>query len=436
MRKQSLFHIFIILLATSLIIAGTTAVFHSTQGYIKLKYLGIKQYTSNNYNVARIHLEKAISLVPTDKETARYLINIYRELDMPEQMIDELRRLHKINPSDTSIMEELADAFYSVKNYSESESLYKQILSGHESPSVKFKLAQVLVWQKKYDEGLREIETLRSDDPENMEITELYAKTLVWNKNYDKALPVLKKIYAIQDNKQETARYLVNIYRERDMQEQMLDTLNLLYQLNPQDTVLMEELADSLYSYSMYPEAEKIYRKILSIKESVSVRQKLAEILAWQKKYDNAISEIEALLRIQPDNPAINLLYIKVLVWSKHYDKAIPLLEDYNKNSTDTSETTKTLAYVYAWNKMYDNAIPIFEKLIVQYPDDLEMKEFLADIYSWTKSYDKSVALYKSLLESGVTNKETVLKLAETLRLAEKYSEAVEVYDQYFKNDQ
>ncbi len=435
MKTQSAIHMVVVCLAAFLIIGGTTAVFHTTQSYSKLVMLGKKYYMKNDFANAKIHFEKAVQYQPNNLEIARYLTMVYRILNMKLDLVKTLWILYKDDPSDTKIAEELADALYSQSDLNKAEILYKSILQYKESLAVREKLAEVLVWQKKYDEALPMIEQLLTIDPHDRQLKKLYTNVLVWNRDYQKAIGLLEELHAAQPANMEIMKYLSISYRGLGMGDKLIEELRLMYSKHPSDTALAEELADVLYSQSDYEQAEALYKKILDKELNGEVQGKLAEVLVWQTKYDEALPIIEQLLMSQSNNEALYELYLNTLVWSKQYDKAIPLLEKINADSQCPQAKKELLAYVYTWNQMYDKAIPLFEDLIAQYPDNTDMREQLADIYSWTKSYDNSIHLYQSLLTPTSHDKDIIFKLAETLRLAGKDEQAVQLYKQYFMHD-
>ena len=113
---------------------------------------------------------------------------------------------------------------------------------------------------------------------------------------YRQALPFFVSALETDPDDLPTAKHLAITYKELDMNEEALKVLNMIYKAYPDNLKIIGELADSYYGLDYYQNAEVLYKKILTKEDDEEVQKKLAEVLAWQKKYVESINIVEVLL--------------------------------------------------------------------------------------------------------------------------------------------
>jgi tetratricopeptide (TPR) repeat protein len=153
----------------------------------------------------------------------------------------------------------------------------------------------------------------------NRSLGEKYFK----QQKYSAALPYLLAAWRAKPNDIVSGLYLVLVYERLEQREQAKKVLKSLPPVNEVDGKIKAELADMYYYMGDYARAELLYRQILKHNTDFPTRKKLAEVLAWQKKYPEAIVLLEEITVQKPkDDESLELL-ADVYTWHKDYDVAI-----------------------------------------------------------------------------------------------------------------
>ena len=153
----------------------------------------------------------------------------------------------------------------------------------------RLELARVLSYLKRYDESLKEYQTLLQTNPESSIARMELARILFYQEKVDDALAEFKKIPS-QDI--DDASWIV--------------------------------IADIFRKMKKYTDAEQIYLQYLKkFPEDDKVRLKLAELLSWQKRYEESVHEYQVILSHHPDDIQVRRRYAQVLTWMGKDEEAI-----------------------------------------------------------------------------------------------------------------
>jgi len=140
---------------------------------------------------------------------------------------------------------------------------------------------------------------------------------------YGEALPLLGRAHALEPGNREAAHYLLWTCDKLGRQEDARSVLEKLVQQTPDDTPSVLWLADLSAAVRDFARAEALYRKIFAREPSPEIGKKLAEALAWQKKYPEALAELAVLRSENPDDTAAAELFADISSWSGNYGQAI-----------------------------------------------------------------------------------------------------------------
>ncbi len=155
----------------------TTLVFHTTQSLYKNSALGIRYFQKEQFQKALPYLTAAYKQEKNDPQICLYLAIVYNELGRKEDMIEALQNLSKIT-DDIATEQWLADSFYGTNNFLKAEQLYEQILSKTKDEKVFRKYAEVLAYQKKYDQVIMVLADHVKNNPQDNKLLELLADGL------------------------------------------------------------------------------------------------------------------------------------------------------------------------------------------------------------------------------------------------------------------
>lgn len=129
--------------------------------------------------------------------------------------------------------------------------------------------------------------------------------------------------------------------------------------------------------------AETIYRSILDEPAvDAEAREKLAQMLSWQRRFEESIELYEELRRRYPEQ-------------AKTADMGI--------------------ARCYAWDRQTRRAVEVIESGLQDNPDDLELLMLLGQVESWGGHTTKALAAFERVMELDPWNRDAWIGKARTL---------------------
>ena len=246
---------FILCLIVISVMAATSTVFHLTQAFSKDFSRGRRAFEEKDYQTASMYLNAATQLKPSDENTLKYLVAAYDKLGRDQDLLEQLKKLEQIGVHNPKTTIWIADLYYKLGDFENAEVFYRKALTDRKLSRLQKKLAEVLIWQEKYDDALALLDTL----PEDAKTIELYAIA------YD------------------------GLGRDQDVLAQLEKLEDIDYKTS-EITIWMAAL---YYKFNDFEKAEALYQKALAERKSPDLEKKLAEIFTWQKKYSLAIDILE-----------------------------------------------------------------------------------------------------------------------------------------------
>ncbi len=213
-------------LSALFIAAATTALFHSTQSFNKDYHRGRRHFNHARYSRALDYLLSAYHEKPESTEAMLYLARTYGELGRVEDAAEMLENLVSAAPGDTAVLEEAADYYHELNLYGRAEELYRDIMEIETAPGMERKLAEVLVWQGKYEEAVPVLERLAEEKPGDYALLEFTADVYAWKGNYDRAARLYQKLLDAGYEEKEITFKLAEVLRAGQRYEEAI----LLYE--------------------------------------------------------------------------------------------------------------------------------------------------------------------------------------------------------------
>jgi len=185
---------FILASFTLLIIFSTTYLFNATQSFYKIFTRGEKYFNAGRFYEALPFMISAFKMEPNNPKAASFLLWTYSKLGMKNQARRTLHSIEKSMPKDAKLAEVIGDGYYSLEDYPDAEKAYRAAWDLTGNDEVKRKLAEVLAWQRKYNEAIPLLKEALKKNPRDAQLMEFLADVLAWDKKYDEATKLYKKL--------------------------------------------------------------------------------------------------------------------------------------------------------------------------------------------------------------------------------------------------
>ncbi len=150
-------------------------------------------------------------------------------------------------------------------------------------------------------------------------------RLLLEKNRYDEALPYYKKAYEKRPGHPEVCEGLLLLYEKLGQIDPAIVLLKQMTAKSPFDFALQERLADTYYRGKKFAETETIYRKILTQEKNPVLLEKLARVLVWQKKYQEALPLLRELMLTHPQDGTLVEFAADVTAWAKDPEQAAAL---------------------------------------------------------------------------------------------------------------
>jgi anaphase-promoting complex subunit 3 len=133
-----------------------------------------------------------------------------------------------------------------------------------------------------------------------------------------------------------------------------------------------------------YPEAIKYFRKALSINENSAILNfYLASAHQHNKELNKAITFLNAAEKSDPTNPMIRYQKANILVFNKKYDEALHILLELNEKMPKEAPIHILIGKIYKIKKDYTKALSHFNAAIDIDPKDSNLaKSLIEKLYS------------------------------------------------------
>lgn len=174
-----------------------------------------------------------------------------------------------------------------------------------------------------YGEGATAKSTVRFDEEiQDWQLKLELARVLSYQKKYEESIREYESVLALQPQREEVKLELAQVYAYSGQEQaamRLLEGLSIA-DLNEKQQI---ELAAVYAILKRYLEAETLYERYLKAHpEDLTVRLKYAEMLSWEKKYSESLREFEDLIRQRPEDDQLRRKYALVLIWSGNTEKA------------------------------------------------------------------------------------------------------------------
>ncbi|MDD5255226.1 MAG: tetratricopeptide repeat protein [Candidatus Omnitrophica bacterium] len=253
---------------------------------------------------------------------------------------------------------------------------------------------------------------------------------------YEKAASYFTRALTIAPQNASASRYLAWSYQKLGMKKEALAALQELAGTRTHDPIVLRELADAYYGLDEYAQAEGYYRRILKRSWRQRIAKSLAEVLAWQGKYEQAVPFLEKYLRKDShDTEALELLG-DLYLWSGDYPKATAMYARLSGRSGGKAGLAFRMAEALRLSGKDNEAIGIYRDFLQSPEGTLDQAgPGLAESLGRLGKFDEAVAILRRMREDAPDNKGIALRLAYFLEKNTEFSEAREVYSQLLKNE-
>ena len=270
-------------------------------------------------------------------------------------------------------------------------------------------LAKAYFKDKKYNNAIKQCQTILRREPGNIDTKKLLGDCYVKKEFYNKAIREFEEIFDYRSKDEEVVRTLAELYRLTDQIFSSISVYNILVDLvknNDEIANIQSILAELNEEAHDYPAAFEAYKTRLSIyPNDVETNKRLVELYV---KLDNCQKAIETLLYMLGfvNEPKVLLwiyetiinMYVKLEDFEKAIEYSNKILE---VQGVDTFKVRNNIANFNIKLNNFDEGITILEDLVIMSQNAYNVTVELASAYINQKEYEKALEQYTKLLDKA-----------------------------------
>ena len=447
--------LFVILLLFSFTIKGQDQL--SSGKKERLYKKGIELVSHSNFGAAREIFSEFLRLTEkTDsrKSDAEYYI-AYCALNLGhsdgEKLIEDFIDGNPSNPRSATAYYDLANFFYTEKNYAKASQYFKKVkfsgLGPEQQTQAHFKWGYTFFNLKKLDEALEQFNTVKIQNSHYAPAANYYAGFIEYSKGlYDEALQDLKRAESNASYSSIVPSLIANVLYKQKKYDELIQYAAALQPRASQISSYAEIsmlVADAYFFKKDYTSAAAAYKQYLEEKA-----EKAESSLLFRAGYSHySLSQDEQAIEYlktsaaRQDSISFYASYYLGILYLKQGDKPYAL-NSFGHSRSNIRDKKLVEESTFQYSKISyelgnaDQAITEFEKFLVTYPSgdhSIEVKELLAQAYVNGNNYTKAIEYIEALPTRGANmeqayQKATFLKGAELFN-KEEYAEAVKAFE-------
>jgi tetratricopeptide (TPR) repeat protein len=320
-----------------------------------------------------------------------------------------------IDPESVAVMEDLAKVAACIGNLGEAEQWAEQVMALEaDNLDMKMVLARIYADKNRLVEALELLEEILSEKPDNVEALFLTGTIYAKAKQYPKAIEIMEKAAGKEGRQSFMAHYyLGRIYRDSDNLSKAEEHLNQALRLNPQLTIVYQDLADVYRRQGRIDKAIDSCRALLDQQPNDrETQERLLMLLIEEKRVYEAFSEFQQLKRLSQNYPAIGFNVAILCLYNKMYDDALSILTEMADAYPDRGQIFYYMSIVYEQKDDIDAAIKVLEQIHIHDEFAVEARVRLAYLLKEKGQLDQALHLIEKSLKERPNTKQWIISLA------------------------
>lgn len=357
-----------------------------------LMVAGIANYSLNNLESARSHLEAYTQATPNELAPQRILATVYMRMGEFHSAVNLLKNMLTISPDDPQLLSMLANAYDRAGNHQLSILTFEEALNKNtDDPALKEQLAISKLNAGFLEQGLSELNNLfYADNPSTASGLAL-AVTLLNQQKFNEAVKIT-----------------------RDLVKQ-----------NPGDIAKQNLLAISLVGTGELAEAKTLLTSILkTTPNNTSVKRNLAKIEIRQQNFSAAKTLLDELLTANKNDPQLLLEMARYHHAQQNLNEALRWAKSAASAAPKSFAANDYLIDLYLQNGDTQEALKLALDQEAIHGNNLYVKESRVKVLMATKERAKLLSLLREMATQADFNTQWLLKIARYQIAADSLEEA------------
>ena len=321
---------------------------------------------------------KAVELDPNLFEARLNLGILLMQMNNPQAAVEHLEKAATLKPDHVRAQLYYGRALALTGQAERAEKQYQTVL--HLDPKLataQYDLGQPYLQQKRHQEAVGSFQKAAELDPALSQAQLGMGLAMEGLKDEANAVTHFEQYLAAHPDDLETRFHLARLYLEQGKNAQAYDGLQTVYRAKPETAGLAAALGDVCALLKKYPESEKFYRQaLLSAPADPDLHRALGQTLLEEDKLKEAEAEFRTALSGNTRSREAAQGLATSLYLQKRYQEAIPMLEALVR----TPNPSPILFFALA--SSYDN-LHVIKKALENYELFLQLSKGQSPDHEW-----------------------------------------------------
>lgn len=355
-----------------------------------------------------------------------------------ESAIYSLQRAISINQQNNILRKTLVEVYLKAYKFQDAESILAEIAQTKYSygPEYASLIGQLAEAQKNPIKALRWLsEALKRDPLSDADMFRM-AKILVRNKRFTEARDRLSKAIQLDPKNVEYLALYSEILYEQDGTDTAIGYLRDIISELGEDPILISSIATIYYKSGQLKEFQNFYKKVLAMpKKDQGLYEFLISAAKLEDRQDEIITYSRELLKLNPGNLKVRMDLGETLLGFRRYDEAIAEFNEVKDKLSSYPLVHYYLAKVY----LEKNEIPKAREMALKELElnpNLDSAYFIVgEVHRLSKEYREATEKYEKAISLNPKSSAALMAMG-WIKLNQNYTaEAIELYSRALKED-
>lgn len=345
----------------------------------RLLYAGVLEALGRDTE-AEPQYKKLIEEYPGKFDAYVLLSNLYVKQGRFQDSLDLLKRLERMDPSDSLAHYYLGRTYELMERYPQAEAEYMRVFESDPTLSRgSVELLRVLLRNKKSDKAKALCERMLQKDPTNAVARKVLGHLMLGESKLDEALKHLVVLEGIEADASDTRFKIALIQMEKRNYEEAVRQLNLVLATKPDHTEARYYLA-SIYAGS--GKRKEALDELFMIPKGDPMFVKARTFAAFVLRQDNELKRARDVVaearEVEPENKNLLLYQVLILRDLKEYSKAESLMREALTREPNDERLLFNLSLVLHERGKEEEALALMERVVEINPRNSDALNYLA----------------------------------------------------------
>ncbi len=353
---------------------------------------------------------------------------LYMNRSQPDyaKAAEHYRAAYRANPNNIDVLHDLAQVLGWQRQFDEAIPLYRQLLEKTDRADYVLEFARVLVWAGKDEEAVAHYQNYVNRNPSDFRARNEFGRLLGRRRDFSGAMAQFNYVLRFQPENTEARLGLARVLSWSGQYQSSLLEADKVLASDPKDfdARLLKAfdllwLGETEAANALFKELEKEDPRNADVREGLRI---LAQMKPARPE------ERLAAPAPAPSVPSTEFFRAQEAEGQGRFADAITHYRAHLEAHPEDDEARFLLARVLGWNKQFDQSEEMLRELTARHPDNLRAHLQLARVLNWSGHYDESASSFRKGLELDPEDTEARVELANVLALARRYEESQQEY--------